>query len=375
MAVVPETPPMGGPLPQREGADVLFPESRPARVVVPTRPQRRRFTARGIVRTGLLATTVAAAGVGAYEVAPTVINFVQEQYHNLTDPNYAATLHSNNGNYDLPAPSGRVHETPNSDAKPTIITADKVPHIKPITFSKITNTPLPSSNIGLDAYPNGDENAGFNPSAVISGYLVAIEKQPDNSYLFAVELPYLSGPQDILTKSVVSTTPDVRDENIIPPFELKNKVNEVIAGGVIVWIKPFQGTRSDFYPFISAVMYGDANSDVFSSINGLGKSAVGPNALYADIRVGDPIRAKIDLGMDFNSSRTINALNEYISNGHADNLADAATQMQKVLDQNMGTVNKIRSDAGRIIALADQLQGKRYIVTPNTIAFIPQATP
>ena len=322
--------------------------------------KRKGFTVGGLIRNAVLATTVAGGIIGIVN-APKIVDWTQQQFN-------ATTTHdtSDGGKYNLPVPSGRSIETPAPNEKP--ITAEQLPHIKQITFSEITAFPGYKSNIGLDAYPEGDKKAEvqIDPIMAISGYLVEKIKNADGSFDFFVEVPYLDG-SDILNKSTTSTTPVYTETIGNKNFDPKNNyIKEDVAGGFIIDLKLFPGDHSNFYPFTSSISYGESE---FKRINGLAETGTGPDALFDYIKDGDPIRAAVDIGDNF-SNTTTQDLQDYASAGHASNLADAQAQMKTILEQNIKTLNKLKADNGKTISIADQLSG-RYPITPRRVAFLP----
>jgi hypothetical protein len=76
-------------------------------------------------------------------------------------------------------------------------------------------------------------------------------------------------------------------------------------------------------------------------------------------------------GANFNSTNWQQSLKTYVNNGHAKDIADAEAQMQTILNQNTNSLNNLKSDNGKSISLKNQLQEKRYIFTPNMVAFLP----
>jgi hypothetical protein len=335
-------------------------ETHPRRVL---QKKKKGFTVGGLIRNTVLGAVVATGLYGAYR-APDIINWGQQQITTIGNSD-------NGGRYDLPAPSGRSLETPNLNQGP--ITPDQLPHIKPITFPMVRANPGYSTTVGLDAYPEGgDKNTAMpvEPVAEISGYLVGKEKQADGSFVFYMEVPYLNG-SDILNTSKVSTTPVFKETDGRELWNPDVKIKEDIAGGFIITLKLFPN-ETNGYPFLTGVGFGET---VFEDIDGGG--AAGPDALYAWARVGDPMRALVDLaGVDFTTGNWPKALQQYVSSGYAGNVTEAQAQMQTVLDQNTNTLNQIKADSGKPISLADQLNG-RYTITPNDVAFLPStpATP
>ncbi|MGA2911847.1 MAG: hypothetical protein ABSE17_04440 [Candidatus Levyibacteriota bacterium] len=347
---------------EEDDSSVVELETHPRRAL---QKKRHHITVGGIVRSALLATTL--LGGGAY-VAPQVINWGQS----IINPDYS-DINSNHGNYNLAAPSGRIQETPNPSEKAMTTTPGEIPHLIPITFSQLLASPGGyDSNIGLDAFPDGDPiasdpEASIDPVAVISGYLVSKEKQPDGSYLFGVELPNLDG--SVFNGSVSSTTPVCEETSAKRAFDVSHNSKEDVIGGAIVWLKFFPGEKSDFYPLFTPVTYGD---DAFTHLSGDKAEGVGPDVFYADTKLGDPVRALLNLGgANFNSTNWQQSLKTYVNNGHAKDIADAEAQMQTILNQNTNSLNNLKSDNGKSISLKNQLQEKRYIFTPNMVAFLP----
>ena len=320
-------------------------------------------TLRGI----LLACLLGAVVVGAIR-GPDAVRWAQHEVQQVRQ-NIDDKVTNNHGRYDVPVPDGRTVETPDPNATASVTTSGDLPHIKPIVFSEVTAYPGFLNGMGLDVYPDG-ATAEIQATAVVSGYLVAKEKQPDGSYLFAVELPYLTGSQDILSRSDSTTTPELKATDIAPGFAPRVKIEEDNVGGAVVWLKLFPGEQSGYFPFATGVAYGEK---AFAPINGEGIEATGPEALFAYARVGDPIRSLVYLGMDFAPKSWSTGFADYVGQGHASSVADAEAQMRTVLDGNLSAVKRLVADGGTTVPLTDQLQGKRYVLTPDSVAFLPLA--
>jgi hypothetical protein len=319
--------------------------------------RRRHITVGGLFKAGILATAI---GTGIY-AAPKVVDWAQQQINTTSDS-------SQGGRYNLPAPSGRSIETP--DTNQGRITPDKLPHIKQITYPKLTAYPGFSRNIGLDVYPEGgDKNTEMpvDAAGVISGYLVAKQENAKGEFDFFVEVPYPDG-SDILNKSKTSTTPTFTETNGPEIWASRTNIKEDTAGGFIIDLKLFPGQKSDFFPLTSSVSYGTKE---FEQVGGLGQSGTGPEALFNYAKVGDPIRAIVNLDVDFNSTLMQSGLKDYVSAGHATSVADAKAQMQTSLDQNKASLNQLKADNGKTISIADQLNN-RYVFTPSEVSFLPQ---
>jgi hypothetical protein len=324
-----------------------------------------------VLRGILLASIIGAVVVGATR-GPDAVRWAQRQVQQVRQ-NIDDKVTDNHGRYDVPPPDGRSVETSDPNATASVTTPGDLPHVEPIVFSDVTAYPGFSNGMALDAYPDGDPSAGVQPTAVVSGYLVAKDKQPDGDYLFAVELPYLSGPQDILSRSGSTTTPELKATEIAPGFDPRGKIEDDNVGGAIVWLKLFPGEQSGYFPFTTASSYGEA---CFAPIGGCpSQSVTGPDALFAYARIGDPIRALAYLGMDSPPKAWSTGFTDYVGQGHAGSVSDAEAQMRTILDANLSAVKRLVADGGTTVSLADQLQGKRYVLTPDSIAFLPLGAP
>lgn len=282
-------------------------------------------------------------------------------------------LNTRKGDYDMPAPPGRTAE--DLSKLPTNIQLEDIPRIPENDILLPKDAFGNPTILGFDGHINKLQTIGqgpdgvlktveYPPSADITGYLIAKERQPDGSVLFGIELPYLEGQKDILANNSDTTSPQIRKK----VSQVKDlDPNEMITiGGVIVWIKLYKSPNPTYYPLDSDVTW-DPKS--FSGTN----SGYGEKALAQYAQVGDLIRAKIALQADTNSAQVINGLNDFVNLYHyGNNINSVRDIMERDIDNNMRSAQRIVSDAGKSIPLTEQLNGKRYLFTASEASFIPK---
>jgi hypothetical protein len=344
------------------GAIVRAQDEGPGEDVAPflARARKRRLVRRsGRLMLGAIAVL---AIVGAYQYfdIPDAGNrfgqWATEQMRNLK---------SDDGRWGLVPPPGRSLDTIDPNETPSVITPAQLPHLTPISFPQAGTYPGFESTVGVDAFLDGDPSAQVEPRSVISGYLVGKEKQPDGSHLFAVEVPFLNG--QVFDGVSASSTVDCGATTTKPGWDLKHEVTESLAGGVIVWLSVYPAINTSWYPLETAISYG---TDAFEENGG----AQGPDVLYDYAKIGDPIRATVDLGMDLESASMHDALNDYVASGHAVSIAAARAQIQNSLARSSAALRKLMSDCRTSVSLTDQLAGKRYVVSPSGVAFLPRTS-
>jgi hypothetical protein len=322
------------------------------------RARKRRLVRRSL-RLMLAAITVLDI-VGAYQYMdiPDASNrfglWATEQMRNMN---------SDDGRWGLVPPPGRPLATIDPNETPAVITPAQLPHLNPVDFPPARTYPSFESPVGVEAFLDGDLSAQVEPVSVISGYLVGKEKQADGSHLFAVEVPFLNG--QVFDGTSTTTTVGCRATTTKPGWDPKHEVTENLAGGVIVWLSVYPAINTSWYPFQTAVSYG---TDDFRENGG----AQGPDVLYEYATIGDPIRATVDMGMDLESQSMQESLNEYVASGHAVSIAAAKAQIQDSLARNSASLKKLMSDCRTSVPLADQLAGKRYVVSPSDVGFLPR---
>jgi len=301
----------------------------------------RRLTALGIV---VVLVTVAASGYRIYQDSDVGFWLEQQGIRN----------NSNDGRWNLAAPSGRPIATINPNETAIPLTVDTFPHVKQTEFPDWGYKP-----VGIDAYPSDPAT----PFLKVSGYLVAKEEQSDGSHLFAVEVPYLDG--SLVPVAAGSTKPSCIGGQV----DRSGQVIEDTVGGVIVWLRIFPATDTTWWPMETLIGYGD---DAFVGRRfGVG---MGPDVLYEYTQVGDPIRVDVNLGYDFTSPQATKDLKMLVDYRHASNAADARAQIEAALGKNMKTWQTLSADCGKAVPLAEQFQGKRYVLSPFAVAFLPVAT-
>ena len=331
------------------GLEELHRRRGPVDLSAPRRRWRRRVLVRRLASLGIVVAIVA-GGYGLYKDADFGFWVDQQIRQN----------NSNDGHWDLPAPSGRAAATIDPSEKQMMVTAASLPHLQPIQF--------PSwgyETTGIDAYPSGLGDPAA-PKLALSGYLLTKEKQRDGTYLFGVEVPYLDG--SLVTAATGSTTPSCKP-NIAGPVNRSGAVPESALGGVIVWLRIFPATDTTWWPMETQIGYGQAA--FAGGVVGVGE---GVDVMYEYTQIGDPIRVEVDLGYDFNSAQAAKDLKTLVDYRHASNAADARAQIEAALGKNMKTWQTLSADCGRAVPLADQLQGKRNVLSPITVAFLPVAT-
>jgi hypothetical protein len=265
------------------------------------------------------------------------------------------------GYYDLKPPPDRIAQPLPANSEITI--AD-IPNIPETTSSLISGESLGLNGFIVDRQVNiNGENVTEKPTVNVSGYLVAIEKQPDNSYLFAVELPYLDSPKDIISRSKVSTNPDIKNGDM----------QTVNVGGVIVWLKLFNGQTPNDFPFKTTVTWTEGKLNIGHGLAANQPSGTGEDTLIKYIKVGDIISAHVNLTVDINDPSISDSIDHYAKlNGKDPN--NLRGELTTITNNNMNTVKKMINDArnGNSIPLINQINSKTYVLTPDLITFVPQ---
>lgn len=335
----------------------------------------KKFNPGRLTRRALLgAALVTAGGILVDQISKIGFNPAQDIQNEINKRAGEAAIQANknSGYYDMAPPPGRQAESLSSI--PQNVASKDIPTI-PETDNSLgifSGYPQFSSGIGFDGYIQGEtlinSSEKTNPQALITGYLVAIEKQSDDSVLFAVELPYLNSPRDILKRDVQASTPQLK---------IQDKSKEDIIGGTIVWLKLFKGTDPTHYPFTTIVTWGDKSFQTAGIDPNQPKTGSGDKGLREYARIGDPIRARVTLGVNLNSQNSENSainkgLNNYYTRYHYSNSIDEAkNQLQETIDQNMQSADKLIKDANRVIPIKDQVEGKKYVFTPDFVVFLP----
>jgi hypothetical protein len=346
---------------------------------------RRVFLAAALIAGGKVVVDEAnKVGFNPGTIVQDIGNQIGQETNNLIIQN-----NTDSGYYDLKAPPNRVAETPQPSQGE--ITLKDIPAIPANgNFSQITLFPSFNSSIGFDGYVDGftymNGEAGKpgttienGPAeAIITGYLVGEEKQSDGSYLFAVELPNLDGPQDILKKGNTASSPEVKTTDGPTGFNPNGKIKEDVAGGVIVWLNFLPGDNPSHYPFTTITTWGEKEFQTVG-LSSNSPSGSGDKGFLDYARVGDQVRAFVPLGMDFSAPMSLgdpttmnDEFNTYVNHYHyAPSLDTARNEYQQVLDNNLQTAKKLVGDNGKSITFDQQLQEKRYVFTANFIVFIP----
>lgn len=294
-----------------------------------------------------------------------------------------AEINERTGQYDMEPPPGRQAEKL-SEIPATITIAD-IPHIPEKDDSIPKDVLQGEAILGFDGFleerqswvgKSGEPmHAEISPpEASLSGYLVAKERQSDGSVLFAIELPYLNSPKDILTRNPDSSTPQLVKEQWrsanLPPAQ-KTRV-----GGAIVWIKLYEGTNPTYFPFTSAVTWGESEFEVGGCVPGGHREGHGEKPLLEYARLGDPIRARISLSLNsyLRLENFEDTLNEYVNIfRYGDNIEKVKERLQEVVNENMQNAQELVRDTGKTISFQNQIKEKRYIFTAESIGFLPKS--
>lgn len=335
-----------------------------------TKDKNPRMTRRTLIKLGIFggATLGTAAIIKQLGLNPIDSGeAVRKKIHdNVTQQNI------NSGAYDMAPPPDRVAESTFevSDIK-NLFT---IPETDSSIPEKFSGFPQFHSRFGFDAYMDGlptrNPAEKTPPQALITGYLVAKEKQPDGSFLFGVELPYLSSPRDILKRNTVNTIPEMKTQDIAGPGGV---ATESVVGGMIIWLKLFSGTNPTYYPFDTIVTWGSKSFQSATIDPSQPKTGTGDKGLAEYGRIGDPIRARVDLEINFDRKTEVSkGLEAYTSNyGYAATIDQAKNQYQQIIDANMRTAKSLTVDSGKKTPITEQVQDKKYILTPNFVVFLP----
>lgn len=363
------------------------PDRAPHKGINPLRVGRRLFLAAALIAGGkVIGDEIQKVGFNP----GAIVQDIGDQIGKMTN-DQIIQHNTDSGYYDLKPPSDRAIEAP--PPSQGNITLKDIPAIpEKDNFSQITHFPSFSSNIGFDGYVDGftymQGEAGKpgttiekGPAeAVITGYLVGKEKQPDGSYLYAIELPNLDGPQNIVKKDATASKPEVKTTEGPTGFNPTGKVKEDTAGGVIVWLDFFPGENPSHYPFATTTTWGEKSFEAVGIAPSELRSGTGDKGFVDYARVGDKVRALIPLGIDFSApisppdGPTMDEeLKTYVDHYHYAQTIDAAKiEYQQVLDGNKQTAKKLLSDNGRNISFDEQLAGKRYVFKPSFVVFLPK---
>jgi hypothetical protein len=323
----------------------------------PRRRWRRRVLARRLASLGVVVAIVVAIVAGGYGLfkGTDFVFWLDQQ---------GIQLASKDGHWDLEAPSGRPIETMDPGAKAVPVTANTLPSLRQIQFPQWNYRQV----VGIDAISGDGSAKTFNMG--ISGYLVAKEKQGGGSYLFGVLVPHLDG--SLIAATAGSTSPSCKSTTTTVRATTPWQSTEKTIGGVIVWLRIFPATDTTWVPLVTDIEYGE---DAFSDRAQLPDTGMGPDVLYEYAKPGDPIRAKVDLTWSANSTDATKALEQFVHYRYASDAADARNKIEAAFAANMKSLNRLTADCATAVPLADQLQGKRYVLSPSEVVFLPEATP
>lgn len=298
---------------------------------------------------------------------------IQKQSQKIQDnaEQFVTNRNKQSGAYDISPVPGRSPESLSSI--PTSLSIEDIPAIP-------ENDPLLTSNITLGALfieahkrivVKTSEILPAPPALILTGYFVGKETQPDGSTMFAIALPRLSSPKDILKGNDGESVAEVKNITTSsgnPPKEIERTV----VGGRIVWIKLFEGEVPDDYPFKTSVAWGKRD---FQSIypGGNNKAGVGNKPLVEYLRKDDLIRARVELDVDTNSDRIrANLASITRRNPDGETVDQAAERLKQTIVSNAQNANRLEKDAGNPISLDYQLRNKAYVFTPEAVAFLPK---
>ena len=321
----------------------------------PRRRWRRRVLARRLAALGLVVIIVGVAA-GSYRI-------YQDSDAGLWLDQQIMQQASKDGHWDLAAPSGRPIDTMDPSAKATPLAAAGLPSLRQIQFPKWGYQQV----VGIDAISGVGGPKTFRMG--ISGYLVAKEKQGDASYLFGVLVPLLDGGLIAVTSG--STTPSCRSTTTTVRAATPWQSTETTVGGVIVWLRIFPATDTSWFPLVTDIEYGEG---AFSDRAQLPATGMGPDVLYEYAKVGDPIRAKVDLTWNASSTDATKALDQFVHYRYASGAADARNKIEAAFAANMMSLSRLTADCATAVPLVDQLQGKRYVLSPSEVVFLPETT-
>ncbi len=284
-----------------------------------------------------------------------------------------------NGAYQMDVPPGR--EAENLLEIPTATNKKDIPNISEDTFpSSVTS----SIAVGFDAFPEGRwimsakkgeemRESLIPPFATVSGYLVAKERQPDGSILFAIELPYSDSPRDILKRDTDVTVPQTTTKTRRSSgFENAKSFEQTTVQGVIVWVRLFDGTNPTHYPFNTPVVWEEGEFQTLGITGGI-KAGYGAKPLAEYAGIGYPIRANIPLSLDPDSANISAGLDKYVNRyHHGDDIDELKRQLEQIAENNMKNAQKLINDSGQSVYLEDQLANKGYVFTADIVVFLPK---
>lgn len=284
----------------------------------------------------------------------------------------AIAQNERDGYYEMTPPPNRKPE--NLSNIPSTTTIQDIQHIPEID-RRIKNTDLKWGFSGFlepQQVLTGKDQASLHiqsvpPSASINGYLIAKEKQPDGSIMFAVELPYLDSPKDILTRDQESSTPQLikkewRSANLPPSQNIQ-------IGGDIVWIKTLEGKNPTYGPFNSDISWGGPDALPTN------KSGSGDRPLAEYAQVGDVVQARIPLdpNLQIDPARLDKLLEGYVEL-HGGSIDAAKQKLTTIIEDNLHNAQQLLTDANTNtrIPLKNQLINKRHVFTAGSVLFLSQ---
>lgn len=341
-----------------------------------------------------------------YENIPAVHQPIDKLIHGVSQPrnNLEKTMaqkvverNIRNGVYEMDElPPGRQAE--DLSKIPSSLNKEDIPDIsedfvfpgslpESINTSNVSIVIPPSVTVGFNAFPEGEwwmhgqkgeigmKESLIPPYAVISGILVAKEKQPDGSIFFAIELPYSDSPKDILERDPNNTIPQAATKTRNSSgLENAKSFEQTTVEGVIVWIRLFEGTNPTHYPLVTSVSWeNDESRGLGIGIHNGDRAGSGAEALAKHARIGDPIRANIPLSIDPDSDEISDSLDKYVNlYNYADSVDELKQKLGQTSKDNMNNAQNLINDSGQTIPMEDQLRGKKYTFTANTVNFWPK---
>lgn len=280
-----------------------------------------------------------------------------------------------NGDYEMTPPSNRQPESL-SDI-PTTTTVQDIPHIpESDTLTKETNLKWGLSGflesrqvLMLSKDQQATHKEIIPPSATINGYIVAKEKQQDGSIMFAIELPYLDSPRDILSKNAESSNPQVKQKE----WRSANlpSTPEIQIGGTIVWIRAYEGKNPSYAPFNTDAI----NRKFIKDTDSKGRPGSGYEPLAEYSQIGDFMGANISLDPSLGMNpESLDKLLQGYAELYGTSAEAAREKLTAVTESNLNNSRKLLEDAKtrKEIPLSEQVEGKRYTFTAGSIAFIPK---
>lgn len=293
-------------------------------------------------------------------------NVLQKLDRNIVSQN------TRNGVYEMsPVPGREPDSFPNIPTSTAISDIPHIPDEEPLITPNIT---LGATFIKVHETIVNSEPRIALPTVFLSGYLVAKEKQKDGSVMFAIELPRLSPPKDILRGDIEKSTGEIKE----PTYNYSAAETKLI-GGRIVWIRLFEGQTPAHYPFATNIVWGLREFQSLGTASDR-KAGTGDKPLTEYARPGDLIRAKVDLdsgGVDLDSYMTTKDFQEgfrsFIGLSDSGETVDQAKKTFKnILASNAQNAQSLADDIAKPISLAEQIRDKPYVFTPVRVAFIPK---